>query len=83
MELMDITGYQALTVPKVRRAQLAVLGHVVLKEKKAQQALQARVGEKAKRAWLALLDHVVLEEIQDKMEQTLTTETGNSVRGKV
>ncbi|XP_078371378.1 uncharacterized protein LOC144655021 isoform X2 [Oculina patagonica] len=45
------------------------------------QAATAEMARKVTRAWLVHLGHVVLKETQDKMVQTLTTETGNSVRG--
>ena len=56
LAVMDITGYQAVTV---------------------------EMAQKVRRAWLVHLGHVVLKETQDKMVQTLTTETGNNVRGRV
>jgi len=47
------------------------------------QAATVGTEQKAKRAWPALKDHVVKKEMREKMAQTLTTETGNSVHGRV
>ena len=47
------------------------------------QVATVKMAPKVRRAWLVHLGHVVLKETQDKMVQTLTTETGNSVRGGV
>jgi len=38
---------------------------------------------KAKRAWLVLKGHVDRKAMREKMAQTVITETGNSVRGRV
>ena len=47
------------------------------------QAATVEMEKKAKRAWLALKGHVVKKEMREKMAQTPTTETGNSVHGRV
>ena len=47
------------------------------------QAAMVEMEQKVIKAWLVLLDHVVRKETQGKMAQTLTTETGNNVRGGV
>ena len=47
------------------------------------QAATVGMEQKAKRAWPALKDHVVKKEMREKMAQTLTTETGSSVHGRV
>ena len=47
------------------------------------QAATVETEQKGTKVWLVPLDHVVRKETRGKMVQTLTTETGNSVRGGV
>ena len=47
------------------------------------QVVTVEMAPKGRRVWLVRLGNMVLKETQDKMAQTLTTGTGNSVRGEL